>query len=328
MSVSLDAGIGVLRVWRGEAERARGRAKRVYTEVAEAIEAGQPLDETIAAAAPFFPPLFVAMVRVGEHTGSLPETLRQLGRHYEHQVALARQFRSLIAWPLLQFVAALFVVGILIAIGGVLEGMKGEKIDFLGLGLVGSEGLTAYVGFVMGSTLVLGLAWLALIRRPDWSMAAVEQATRLPVIGNCLEKIALARIAWALRLTLNVEIDLRRAIPLVLIASGNRRYSRQTRSVLSTVESGLPLSDAFEKTGVFPRIFVDEVRISEESGRIVESMDRLSKVYQLEAESAAKKLAGVAAGIVWLSVASLVILLIFRVFSFYTGVLNEALEGL
>lgn len=326
--MSLDAGIDVRRIWRSETDRLRGRGSRACDDVAQAIARGESLDTAIADAGPFFPPLMKELVAVGERTGTTTEVFRRLSRHYRRQVDRSRAFRSAIAFPVLQLIAALAVVAALILIGGLLNDFRGEPIDFLGLGLIGTRGLFVYANLLIGVALVAGMAWMAFRRRPQWAAACRAFASELPVVGPALQKIALARIAWALRLTMNVDMDLRRVAPVVLRASDNRRYSRHAARVTEMVGTGHPLSDSFERTGVFPQRFLDMLRVAEESGTIVESMERLSQQYDEEAESAVELLTRVAAFLIWAAIATLVTVLIFRVFQFYTGVLNDALEGL
>ncbi|MEO0531201.1 MAG: type II secretion system F family protein [Planctomycetota bacterium] len=328
VALSLDSGIDVRRAWRSEATRNRGRLAQACDDVAQAIERGAGLDEAVADAGPVFPLLFVELVRVGEQTGTTPAIFSRLAKHYQTRVSRVREFRAAITWPLLQLGIALLVVGLMIAIGGVLNDGQGRPIDFLGLGLVGTRGLLIYVNGLVGIALVVGLAWAALRRRPDWGAKLRGIASQLPVIGSAVRSIALARIAWALQLTMNVEMDLRRVGPIVLNASDNERFAGHGPAVAKTVGAGEPFSSAFARTGVFPQPFIDTLEVAEETGQIVETMDRLSKRYEEEAEHAIAVLSLVAAFLIWAMIALLIIGLIFRVFGFYTGVLDDALEGL
>lgn len=328
VALSLDAGIDIRRVWRSEAGRNPGRGGKACAEVADAIERGVSLDEAIAGAGPFFPPLLVELVRVGDQTGTAPEVFRRLAQHYQRQVSRARDFRGAIAWPVIQLCLALMVVGVLIAIGGILQDGRGKPLDLLGFGMTGTSGLVVYANLLIGVALVAGLAWLAVQRRPEWGAKARGWASALPVIGPALVKIALARIAWALKLTMNVAMDLRKVAPVVLRASDNDRFARHAKAVAAAVGRGEPLSQCFAATGAFPRQFLDHLEVAEESGTIVESMDRLSRRYDEEAEHAIAMLTRVAAFLIWAAIATLIIVLVFRVFGFYTGMLNEALKGL
>ena len=66
--------------------------------------------------------------------------------------------------------------------------------------------------------------------------------------------------------------------------------------------------------------------VAEESGQLVESMGRLSRRYEEEAESAVKTLATIFGFLIALLVMTLITLMIFRIASFYLGTINEALE--
>lgn len=328
LALSLDAGIDIRRAWRSEAGRVTGRGASACRDVEAALDVGEPLDDALRAGGAYFPPLLLEMTRVGERTGTTPAVLQRMATHYQRRVDRARGFRRAIAWPLIQLTIALAVVGLLIAIGGVLDDGRGKPVDLLGVGLVGFGGLMVYVCLLCSVVLVIGLGWAALRRRPELSARVREAAMRVPFVGSALKEVALARVAWALNLTMNVELDLRRLAPIVLDASDNERFTRHTDDVVAAVERGDPLSAAFERTGVFPERFLDTLRIGEETGMISETMERLSRQYDDEAEHAIQQLTGVAAVLVWLAVAALIIGLIFRLFSFYNGILNGALSGL
>lgn len=327
VATSLEAGIDIRRIWRSEADRATGRTQKVFTAVADSVESGETISAALTPWKGFFPRLFVAMVNVGEATGTLGEVLRRLSQHYDHRTQVARKFRSQIAWPLLQLFAALTVVGLMILIGGVIETAPGKPLDLLGFGLTGMSGLVTYAGLlgaiVIGALLLKGY----LDRRPYVRAAWIEFWTNQPVIGPCLKKISLARIAWGLHLTLNVDMDLRRVAPIVLNISGNRYYAKHGAGVADEIGNGNPLSVAFAKTEVFPREFLDALAVAEESGQLVESMQRLSRQYEEEAESAMTTLSAVLAGFIWAGVATMIVILIFRIFNFYTKTIYDALEG-
>ncbi|MGL4513863.1 MAG: type II secretion system F family protein [Lacipirellulaceae bacterium] len=323
LAVSLEAGIDLRKTLRSEVERSTGRTRAVVESLSNDVAQGESFTAAVARQGGWFPPLAIEMIRVGELTGTLPEVLARLTRHYDHRLSVARRLRGLVTWPLLQGGLALGVVGVLILIGGALKGLDGEPIDFLGFGLTGSGGFATYVGLLCGAAAVAWGGWLWLRARPAVAAKIAESASRLPVVGQPLAKIALARIAWALGLTLNVDLDLRRVAPLVLNASGNARYSRHAGSVAKIVGSGTPLSEALATTGEFPREFLDTLEIGEQTGKLAESTARLSQRYEQEAEDAFNALALAAAGLVWLLVVLLVVALIVRLAGFYTGVIED-----
>jgi type II secretory pathway component PulF len=325
LAVQLAAGIDIRRIWQREAEAAPAGLRSDFARVRDHVANGDSLPTAMASAGDTFPRLCLEMVQVGDQTGMLAEVFRRLSRHYLHAHEASKTFWRTISWPLLQLVFALFVVGALIWIMGLIAGRSGgEPVDILGFGLIGTQGLVIYVALL--TAIALGFAGLLLAaRRGVFSTRALERlAVTTPLVGPCFEKICLARLCWAMQLTLNVEMDLRRLIPLVLRATGNDYYIRHAENMVRDVMRGSPLYTAFRNTEAFPGDFLDALQVGEASGQIVEAMDRLSQRYEDEAETSIKTLAILAGFAVWAMIAMLIIFLIFRIFGFYLNAISGA----
>ena len=172
VAISLDAGIDLRRIWRSEAERLAGRGARACSEVTDAIQRGDSIDKAIAEAGPFFPPLMVELVRVGDQTGTADQVFHRLAQHYQRQVSRAREFRGAILWPVIQLVLALGIVGVLIALGGMLTDGKGQPLD-----LKGTIDLAVDVGASV-ATFHMGGYHPGLSRDDEWkrTVAAIQDA--------------------------------------------------------------------------------------------------------------------------------------------------------
>lgn len=329
ISTGLSAGVDVRRVWSRELTTARGTMRRPLAEISQAVDRGTSVTEAVSATGAFFPTLFLEIVRVGEQTGKLPEMLKQLAEEYDGQVRMRRMFLGTIFWPLLQLVAALFIVGFLIWIVGVIAQIKGgEPIDLLGFGLVGNKGLAIYLLILF----VIGLCCVAIyggIRRGMfWAAPIQSMIMSVPRLGSSIRTLALARLAWTMHITLGTGMNLERALRLSLASTHNVQYTAQAENVVRAVKRGEEIHQALAETGAFPVQFLDAVHVGEQSGRLAETMEVLSKQYQDEARSALQVLTVLAGFVVWGLVAMLIILLIFRLASFYIGVINGAINDI
>lgn len=327
LAVETDAGIDIRRTCQREADMAGGRTKQKFANISDAVNRGDSLASAFARTGSLFPPLFLEMTHVGEQTGTLGRVMHRLEAHYRRQVQAQRLFLGAIAWPLFELAAAVLIVGILIwVLGVVAQRNNGQPIDILGFGLVGNRGLIIYINFVIVVGLCLAGVVIAIRRGALWIRPLQRAAMRLPVIGNALERIALARLAWALHLMLNVEMDLRRLVPLALRTTGNDYYIRHANKIVSDIARGDPLHIAFAGPRAFPADFIDALAVAEESGRLVESMERLSNRYEEEAELAIRTLAVAFGWLIGLGVMALIVLLIFRLAGFYLGAINDAVN--
>jgi type II secretory pathway component PulF len=149
---------------------------------------------------------------------------------------------------------------------------------------------------------------------------------KIPIVGGALTTLCLARFTWALQLLLDTPMDLRKSLPLALEAAGNDHYWQQTPKVVASIERGETLHEALAKTEAFPRELLDAMEIGEKTGMVAETMERLSADYRERAKAAISVLAQVFGYLVWAAVATLIIVLIFRVFSMYVGTI-EKLSG-
>jgi type II secretory pathway component PulF len=330
VSVSLKAGVDARTNWQREAANARGAARRPMEQISSAVSRGQTLTDAIEPTGKYFPLLFHEMVQVGEQTGHLAEVLGRLSDNYQHQLEMKKAFRQSISGPMFQLGFALFVVGVLIWVVGFIAEVRGggaKPIDLLGLGLVGNEGLKIYLTFLACVAAVIAFIYRQVQRGAFWIDAVQLVVMRLPKIGRALELLAISRFAWSLQLTLETGMALRRALQLSFTATHNKYYTQHIDAVLRQIREGREVTEALRSTGVFPRDFLEAVQVGEQTGQLSETLATLSDHYQEEGREAVRMLTRIAGGLIWLMVTGLIVLLIFRLFMFYVGVLNDAIKG-
>ena len=327
LSTGLGAGVDVRKVWTREAERATGGIKKRFQYIAQEADRGTPIADAVDACGDYFPELFRSMMHVGEKAGHQSEVLRELAERYEHQILLRRSFHSAIWWPMIQLGLAVGVIGLLIWIMGMLpKQANGQPIDILGFGLIGTDGLIKYLLIIGG--IALGIAWItrAIMRGALWIRPVQRLILRVPKLGRAFETLALARLAWTMHITFGAGMDLKEAISVSLHSSRNAEYADTIDAVWASIRRGSNLHDALNSSARYPREFLDAIEVGEQSGRLSESLGKLAAQYEEEARAAMAILTRMLGFLVWLLVAGLIIMMIFRLAGFYLGVINDALN--
>lgn len=272
----------------------------------------------------YFPPLLVQLAKVGVETGHLPEVLRELERYYRFQVTLRQRLIQQITWPVFQLVMAILVIALVIYLIGMLGGA-----DILGLGLLGARGAMIWIG---GWALLFAALWGGyLLARTKFGQASRIDAIllRVPVLGNVIRSLALARMTLGLELTLDSGMSLKQAIPLSLTASDNALFADQAKPILSDIKGGSSLTDAFRARGVFPDELLDVLENAEEAGKVPEAMKQFSAELAERAEHQLTLLNQALGWVVWLIVAGIIIFFILRIaMNAYIGPINDALRDL
>lgn len=287
------------------------------------IEQGEPLPDAFASRGGYFPSFFVEMIGIGDRTGKLDQVLPNLAEYYEHLVQLRRVFLIGIAWPSLQLLIAIFVIGVLILALGWVGQMTGETTDLLGFGLVGVPGLVKYLTGI-GFLVACGLVAYRLLTRGAIAHYLQQFLYRLPGVGPHLRLMSLARLTWSLGLAIDSGADARQSTRLAISASGNPYYQRHQEAIDQGIRQGQELHDAMRATGAFPTDFLDVLEVGEQTGQVAESMMRLGNQYRERAKTTMAGVTLFATICVWGCVGGILILLIFRLFGAYLNILENA----
>jgi type IV pilus assembly protein PilC len=312
---NLGAGLPIVKVFRQQAERGSSAVRPVAGRIRQDIENGDNLEHALKKEVGVFPPLFLALVYVGERTGQLPEVLGELEKYYLLQQRLWRQFIGQILWPVFQLVAGILVISAEIWILGIIGKSTGTKpLDPLGIGLTGTKGALI---FLFGSFGALGglIALYLFLSRSLRHKAVVDAVLlRIPALGPTLRALALMRFCLALRLTLETGMPIRQALRLSLWATGNAAFEATSETAEEAIRRGDDLTTALTTTRVFPQDFLDVVASAEEGGRTAEVMKNRAEYYEDVARMRLGILARVASFAIWAAVAIVMVVAIIRMY--------------
>ncbi|MFL5241309.1 MAG: type II secretion system F family protein [Gemmataceae bacterium] len=321
---NLSAGLTLRNVFDQQAKRGPMAVRPVAERISKDLQQGQALEDALKKEARYFPPLFLNLAVIGEQSGMLPEIFAELEKYYALQQKLRRDFIAQITWPMVQFVASIFVVAGLILIMGILPGNENGKKGFDPVGL--GTGPVAAIRFLVGVALLgaLAVAGYFLITRKLLRQGTVESfLLRVPVIGPCLHALALTRFCLALRLMHETGMSIVDAVSFSLRATDNGAYVAASLKVENALREGDDLTAALAKARVFPDEFINIVATAEEGGRLPDVLKQQTEYYEEEARRRMSILTQTASWGVWLFVAILIIVAIFRIFFFYIQMIQS-----
>jgi len=115
---------------------------------------------------------------------------------------------------------------------------------------------------------------------------------------------------------------------MALRSSAMPHYLAVEKQVDQSIVSGFEFHQSLRDTRQFSGEFLNMLETAEISGRLSESMIHLSDEYSQRAETATKVLTTFATFGIWGCVATFIIFLIIRLFMFYLGTLQNALQGI
>lgn len=326
LRVSHGAGLTLVQAFSQQAKKGPFAARAVCGRIADRLKDGESLEDVLREEGRPFPTLFVSMVSVGEQSGNLPEIFRALEEYYREMLTLRREFIARSIWPIMQFCGAVVVITLLILILGMISNDPETAFDPIGLG-VGMFGALKFLALVAGFLTFLFGGYFIATRVLGKTATVHRMLLAIPVIGPCIQALALTRLSLAMSLTMDTSLSAPKAMRQSLAATGNGAYDACGNSVAAAVKDGDTIAVALGNTGMFPEEFVAAVDTAEETGQLPEVMERQSRQYQEIASLRLKALTVAATIAVWAGVAILIVWAILRIAFSIKGVYDDAMKG-
>jgi general secretion pathway protein F len=260
-----------------------GRLRPIVSKIRASVLAGESFADAIAAHSSLFPAVYVALVRVGEASGTLDRTLEMLADERTRTEELRRKLREALHYPVFVLLAAgcvlvFFLMFVLPQFSSVLREM-GAKLDpvveaFLDL----SDFMHAHTVELATATALLPLAtWLPL-RRPQIRAALIAQVARLPIVRTILNFHQTAVFCRNLGVLLANGVTLTTTLRIlvdVMAANENTWTATSDR-----VRHGGKLSEALAASAVLPPMAVRMLRLGEETGQLPTLAGRVADFYE------------------------------------------------
>lgn len=327
MGVGLHAGVDILRLLETETRTGDQRHRAVMQKVLDDVREGCTLSKAMFNVHGYFPPLLIQMVHASELGGRTEATFLYMADYFDDLAQTRSYFLQQITWPVIQLVLAIFIIGAVILIQGMLASSPtGPAYDASGLGLSGVNGFFIYIGVVGGTAFVLGVLaygiWKNWFNCHRLLMPIVQH---IPSIGTALTTLGLSRLSMTLSMLLNAGVEARRSLKQAFLATGNYYFISGMDRALASIERGDSFGDALDAANVFPNDFLEAIRIGELSGTETESLDHLALQYRDRAKRALGLIATLASVAIWLAVMGLIAFMVIRMAMQYVNLIYSNL---
>jgi len=238
-----------------------------------------------------FDDLTCALIESGEQSGALEQMLDRVAIYKEKTEALKQKVSKALKYPAVTLVIAAVVTTILlIKVVPTFESMFagfGSELPLATQFVVSiSEWLQANYLIFFGSIagVIIGLK-MAINRSPKVAEEKDKLMLKLPIVGEIMQKSAVARFGRVLSTTFAAGVPLVDALESVAEASGNIVYRDAILRIQDEVSSGTQMNAAIRATGVFPNMVVQMVSIGEESGALDAMLEKVASYYEEEVDN-------------------------------------------
>ena len=300
LSVTLKAGLPLARALAILAKQMPNPYfQKVVADVGQRVESGKALSESLAAYPKVFPPLFVNMVKVGETSGGLDETLEYLAGQISRDYNLLRRTRGAMMYPAVVLFALLAIGYLMFTF--VLPKLTDSLQQFNTQLPVLTRVIIAVVNVFSQYSLVVLFVFLAAVagfvawhRTPAGRRAVHRLLLSLPLISTIIKKLNLARFTIIFGGLLKSGTPIVEALSVTARTMTNVYYEDAIADASEKVKIGVNLVAALER---YPKLFTpmvtQMVSVGEESGTMEKVLEEVAVFYEAEVDDTVKNLSSI-----------------------------------
>ncbi|MBN8238617.1 type II secretion system F family protein [Marinobacter nauticus] len=233
-----------------------------------------------------FDDLYCNLVESGEKAGALEQMLDRIATYLEKTELLKKKVKKAMTYPIAVIVVAIVVTAILLVkvvpqFESLFQGFGAELPVFTQMVVRLSEWMQSWWFVVLlGIVGVIFTFKEAKRRSPKFSDFVDKYTLKLPVVGEILDKSAVAKFGRVLSTTFAAGVPLVDALDSVAGATGNAVYRDAVMRIKNDVSSGTQLQASMRQQDVFPVMAVQLTAIGEESGNLDEMLGKVAEHYE------------------------------------------------
>lgn len=266
--------------------------KKALDAVEEDIRTGKPFSEATLKHPKVFPTLFTNMMRSGEATGNIDETLERLANTLEKQYNLKKKIQSTLTYPAVLMVITIFVVFFLLVFivptfVSTFESMDAELPAITVFTLALSNFLQNYWWIVIGLIVVVIIVFQFLYKSNKQFHYTVHYVIlRVPVFGPLLQKNMIARLMRTLSSLFSSAVPILNALTIAERVVGNPVVGKVVLEARTSLEKGSSLTEPLEKSWLFPPLVTSMTSIGESTGSLDYMLEKIADFYEAEVDRA------------------------------------------
>ncbi len=264
--------------------------------IVQDIERGRKLSQSLARFPNIFSPLYLALVRAGEISGSLDETLLYLSNELRREYEFKARVKSAMFYPILVICVSVAVIIFVITtviprVSDVAKSMGTDMPFMTKMVVSGSDFFRAHL-LALFLTLVSGIIALSyLFKDEKFRDKLKNRLLYLPLVGGVIKKYTLARLLRIIGSCVRYGIPLPSAFEAAEDVVNNPTYKEAIVRMNKKITKGESLAKALstENKLLFPGIIIRSIKGAEKTGTLDSTLNRLSVQYELEVDRDLKR---------------------------------------
>ena len=291
-SVMIDAGLPLVQCLEilGTQEEDKAFASVILATRGD-VESGMSLADAMKRHPKTFDALFTNMIAAGEAGGILDTILKRLATYIEKAVKLKSQVKSAMVYPIAVIVIAGLVVGVILwkvipTFASLFAGLGATLPLPTRIVIAASNGMVQFVPFFIPAVIALVFGFRTFYGTPSGRRMVDATVLRMPVLGNLMRKIAVARFCRTLSTLLASGVSILEALDITARTAGNAIVEEAIMLTRKSIEGGDTIAAPLKETHVFPPMVVQMIGVGEATGALDTMLQKIADFYEEEVDVA------------------------------------------
>jgi len=299
LSVMVRAGVSLSEALENLSSQSNSlEVQKVLTNIKQKINNGSTFADALSQYPKNFDDMYLGIIRIGESTGHLDDSLTYLADQLGKDYALKKKIKGALMYPGLVLAAtislatfiSLFILPKLVDFFSAFDAKLPASTMFL---LSMSKFMKNY-GFLFFGSIFTTLILLSFILKiPKIKLWKDRQILRLPLIGRLLVEKEVASFSRNLGTLIKSGLPIFESLKICASSQTNLEYKRIISNLSDNLEKGSNISDFLKKPAcklLFPRLITDMIAVGEKTGSVDKSLFYVSEFYEEDIEETAKNL--------------------------------------
>ncbi len=264
--------------------------KIIISEIADEVDGGTKLSASLARYPQAFSDFFIHMIRSGETTGKLDETLNYLADQQERDYDLESKIKGAMVYPAF-ILSAMLLIGVLMMIFVIPQLtnsliQSGAELPLATKLLIGISDFLRGFWWLVVAVLAIAISVLRVyIRTPGGRHQFDVLKFHLPIFGTIFQKIYLVRFSRSFSTLIASGIPVTKSLEIVADIIGNVIYKEITLKTIREVEGGNSIASVMVTSKVVPPMLPQMMIVGEQTGKLDLILDKLAAFYAKELEN-------------------------------------------
>jgi type IV pilus assembly protein PilC len=296
LATMLEAGVPLLRSLAVIVDQVDSRElSEALQKIQQDVESGQPFSKTLGNHPKVFSPFWVSLIEVGEASGTMPRVLKKLTEYMEEAAKFQSQLGSAMIYPyVLMGIGGAAVLCFALFIGPIFEKifldlhttLPGITVAMLALFKFIQTKFLFIVAAIVGAKYAFGAYTRTPAGRWQWEMFLFN----VPTLGRIVRLIVVEKFTSQMSILIESGVPILYALEISERLVDNMVAAAVIKDVREAVAEGKILADCMEKSGFFPSMAVQMIRVGEETGELSKMMGHVAAFYKLQVEEFMKNI--------------------------------------